>query len=76
MQTAEHHNEVMVKKQATWNAAGYGPLRVGKSNHHADYNSKGKLLKQTFGEYSPPACLEVVEIMCLKEQAYVHTEPY
>lgn len=75
MQPAVQNNDVTVTKEATetlldvacreWVNATITPITTAKSN----------LLGRTFEEHSLPACLEVVEIMCLKERAYVHTEP-
>jgi hypothetical protein len=75
VQPAVQHNEVTVTKQATemlrdvvcreWGNATITPITTEKSS----------LLTHTFEEHSLTACLEVVEIICLKEQVHVHTEP-
>jgi hypothetical protein len=75
VQPAVQHNEVMVTKQATEMLLDVACRKWVNATITTIATAKSSLLTHTFEEHSLTACLEVIEIICLKEQAHAHTEP-
>jgi len=73
VQPALQHNDVMVTKHTTETLLDVACLEWGNATITPIIAAKGNLLTHTFEEYSLTACLEVVDIICLKEQAHVQT---
>jgi hypothetical protein len=74
LQPGLQHNDVMVKKQAAETLLYVVCWEWGNVTITPITTAKGNLLTHTFEEHALPECSEVVEIICLKEQVYVHTE--